>query len=267
MPVVRSDGVDVEVRTSGNGPVPVVFVHGFQNNGAAWSGVMRRLGDRITGVALDLPGCGTSGRPKTLKRCTIEHYARDVAKVIEALGLDRPVLVGHSLGGGTSLRLALDRPELARALVLVAPISTTGLDFLTPEQVDALADPSADDVLALARAAFFRPPSDEDFAVVMEAVRAASREHIEGAARSMAAFVVADELPTLAVPALLVAGDRDRHVPLRNHLATWAGIRRCGLQIFHQVGHVPFAEVPDAFDDVLLRFLAQLNTGQDRNRS
>jgi sigma-B regulation protein RsbQ len=265
MPVVHSDGVDVEVRTSGTGAVPVVFVHGFQNSSGSWAGVMSRLGDRITAVALDLPGCGASGRPDAWTRCSIEHYARDVANVIEALGLDRPVLVGHSLGGGTVLRLALDRPELARALVLVAPISTTGLDFLTEEQVDSLADPSADDVLALARAAFYRPPSDADFAAVMEAVSAASREHIEGAARSMAGFVVTAELPLLAVPTLLVAGDRDRHVPLRNHLATWAGIRRCGLQIFHRVGHVPFAEVPDAFDDVLVRFLSELNTGQDRN--
>jgi sigma-B regulation protein RsbQ len=253
---VHSDGVDLAVRQSGDGPVPVVFVHGFQNSSAAWSGVMSRLGEQINGVALDLPGCGASGRPADSARCTVDHYARDVANVIDALGLERPVLVGHSLGGGTVLRLALDRPELAGALVLVAPISTTGLDFLSAEQLDALADPTEEDAIALARAAFFRPPSDEVFAIVMDAVRAASREHIQGAARSMASFVIADELATLTVPALLVAGDRDRHVPLRNHLATWAGIRRCGLQVFHQVGHVPFDEVPDAFDDVFLRFCA-----------
>lgn len=256
MQTIPSDGVDIVVRHSGDGAVPVVFVHGFQNSSGAWSGVMGRLGNRINGVALDLPGCGTSGRPADWARCTVDHYARDVANVIDALGLDRPVLVGHSLGGGTILRLALDRPELARALVLVAPISTTGLDFLSAEQVDALADPTEADALALARAAFFRPPSDEVFAIVMEAVRAASREHIQGAARSMASFVVADQLHALAVPTLLVAGDRDRHVPLRSHLATWAGIRCCGLQVFHQVGHVPFEEVPDAFDEVFLHFCA-----------
>jgi sigma-B regulation protein RsbQ len=252
--IVQSDGVDIAVRQSGDGAVPVVFVHGFQNSSAAWSGVMSRLGDRITGVAVDLPGCGASGRPADWSRCSVEHYARDVANVIDALGLEHPVLVGHSLGGGTVLRLGLDHPEMARGLVLVAPISTTGLDFLSAEQIDALADPTEDDALALAHAAFFRPPSDEVFALVMEAVRTASREHIQGAVRSMAAFDVADQLPTLAVAALLVAGDRDRHVPLRNHVATWAGIRRCGLQVFHQVGHVPFDEVPEAFDDVLLRF-------------
>ena len=257
MLIVDSHGVKVHLRRQGYGAVPVVFVHGFQNSSATWSGVMSRLGDAITGIALDLPGCGASGRPTASARCTVDHYARDVANVIGALDLERPVLVGHSLGGGTVLRLGLDRPDLVRALVLVAPISTSGLDFLTADQVDSLADPTDEEALALARAAFFRPPPDDVFAVVMAGVRDASREHIEGAARSMAAFTVTQELRTLAVPTLLIAGDRDRHVPLRNHLATWAGIRRCGLQVFHQVGHVPFAEVPDEFDDVLRRFLTK----------
>ncbi len=255
MPMVDSNGVEVHIRRQGRGAIPVVFVHGFQNSSATWSGVMSRLGEAITGIALDLPGCGASGRPTTSARCTIDHYARDVANVIDALDLERPVLVGHSLGGGTALRLGLDRPDVVRALVLVAPISTAGFDFLSADQVDSLADPTEEEAVTLARAAFFRPPPDDVFAVVMEGVRGASRQHIEGAARSMAAFTVTDELPRLSVPTLLVAGDRDRHVPLRNHLATWAGIRRCGLQVFHQVGHVPFAEVPDEFDDVVLRFM------------
>jgi hypothetical protein len=84
----------------------------------------------------------------------------------------------------------------------------------------------------------------------------------------MPAFSVVDELRTLSVPALLMAGDRDRHVPLRNHLATWATIRRCGLHVFHQVGHVPFAEVPEEFDKVLLRFVTNGRVrSADRGRS
>jgi pimeloyl-ACP methyl ester carboxylesterase len=71
-------------------------------------------------------------------------------------------------------------------------------------------------------------------------------------------FRVEQELGSLGCRTLLIAGDRDRHVPLRNHLATAMAIPRCGLQIFHDVGHVPFAEVPDEFDEVLSRFLAAL---------
>lgn len=258
MQSVRSGGLDVVVQQIGDGPVPTVFVHGFQNRGALWAATMTRLADTIRGVSLDLPGCGDSARPEEADRCLVERYAEDVGAVIDQLGLARPVVVGHSLGGGIALRLVLDRPELARGLVLVAPLSTTGLDFLTSEQIEALARPSFEDALALARAAFFRPPSDEIFDEVVDAMRHASPAHIEGAVRSMAGFTVAAELTALAVPTVLVAGDRDRHVPLRNHLATWAAIRRCGLQVFHQVGHVPFVEEPVGFDAAFTRFVSTL---------
>lgn len=109
---------------------------------------------------------------------------------------------------------------------------------------------------ALALAAFRRPLPAGVLDDVLATVRSASAAHVEGAARSMRDFRVEDALGGLAVPALLVAGDRDRHVPLRNHLATAQAIPRCGLQVFHDVGHVPFVEVPDACAEVLARFLA-----------
>ena len=66
-----------------------------------------------------------------------------------------------------------------------------------------------------------------------------------------------DDLHRLAVRTLLVCGDRDQHVPLRNHLATQQGIPRCGLQVYFDVGHVPFVEVPDRFATDVERFLAR----------
>jgi sigma-B regulation protein RsbQ len=53
------------------------------------------------------------------------------------------------------------------------------------------------------------------------------------------------DLAALDVRAILICGDRDRHVPLRNHLATQQAISRCGLQVYFDVGHVPFVETPE----------------------
>jgi sigma-B regulation protein RsbQ len=72
-------------------------------------------------------------------------------------------------------------------------------------------------------------------------------------------YCVESELAGLACPTLVIAGDRDRHVPIRNHLATAMAIRRCGLQVFTDVGHVPWVEVPDDFDRVLFGFLDRLS--------
>ena len=92
----------------------------------------------------------------------------------------------------------------------------------------------------------------------MAVIEQATREHIEGAARSMRTFTCQGELGAIGVPSILICGDRDRHVPLRNHLATHQAIRRCGLQVYFDVGHVPFAEVPDRCADDVERFLATI---------
>jgi sigma-B regulation protein RsbQ len=251
-----SDGVRIAVTRSGDGPRHVLFVHGFQNAASTWAAAMNRLPGGFTAFAPDLPGCGASDRPESWERCTLDAYARDVASVIEACGLVRPVLVGHSFGGGIGLRVALDRPELISGLVLVAPVSTRGLDFISADQVERLIHPIDEERAALARAAFRRPPPADVFDQVLATVRSVSLQHREGAVRSMRDFRVERELGRLGCRTLLIAGDRDQHVPLRYHLATAMAIPRCGVQVFHDVGHVPFVEVPDAFDEVLSRFLA-----------
>lgn len=57
---------------------------------------------------------------------------------------------------------------------------------------------------------------------------------------------------------IVVCGDRDRHIPLRNHLATQRAIPRCGLQVYFDIGHVPFIEAPDSCAADIERFLATI---------
>ena len=247
---------ELAVRQDGSGPEHFVLVHGFQNDASAWQPFVDRLDlDRFTVTRFDLAGCGASSGPDTWERCTIDEYAADLLAVCDHAGGPPPVAVGHSLGGGTVLRAALDRPGAFRAMVLVAPVSTSGLDFVPPERFDTLSHPTRQQQLDLARAAFRHPPAPCDLAALMAVIEQARPEHIEGAARSMRDFTIASELAALDGRVLLVCGDRDSHVPLRNHLATWRAIRRCGLQVEFDVGHIPFQEVPDRFAAAVVRFL------------
>ena len=175
------------------------------------------------------------------------------------LDIDRPVLLGHSLGAATILSAALANPGRFAAIVLIAPASTTGLDFLPDEaSFDVLAHPTREQQRALARAAFRRAPSEEDFRDLMAVLELASPEHIEGAARAMRTFTCQANLIALDVPSILICGDRDRHVPLRNHLATQQAIPRCGLQVYFDIGHVPFIETPDSCAADVERFLSMI---------
>lgn len=246
-------GVDWHVARTGTGQ-DVVFIHGFQNAGSAWTPLLAAMADDpIRASVVDLPGCGDSEPPPTWERSTIPELAADLATI-----LDGPaVIVGHSLGGGIALQLALDAPDLAKGLLLFAPVSTRGLDFVDGATAEALAHPTAETQRALLRAAFHRLPDDETMATLLATIERAHPLHIEGAARSMRTFVVEDRLGEIRCPTLLVAGDRDRHVPLRNHLATWSALPRAGLHVEHDVGHVPFVEAPETSARLLRGLLAQ----------
>jgi sigma-B regulation protein RsbQ len=249
-------GAAIAFEQTGEGDLDLVLVHGFQNDHSSWDPFVGRLdGERVRTTRFDLVGCGASSEASDWRRCTIEEYALDLSGICDALGIAAPVLVGHSLGGGTVLRAALSEPDRFAGLVLVAPVSTTGLDFLPEEAFPGLSHPTPEQQRALAQAAFRRPPPPDIFATLLEVITRATPEHIEGAARSMRDFRCQGELGGVSPPTLLVCGDRDRHVPLRNHLATQQAIPRCGLQVYYDVGHVPFVETPDAFARDVLRFV------------
>jgi sigma-B regulation protein RsbQ len=254
---LRLRDAEIAVYQAGSGR-DVIAVHGFQNDHSAWDPFVQRLDLEQTRVtALDLVGCGSSSAASAWTRCTIDEYARDLIAVCEALRLDAPIAIGHSLGGAIVLDAALAAPTRFTAAVLVAPASTSGLDFLPDEHAfGALAHPPADQQRALATAAFRHPPGDDELSALLAVIARATPEHIEGAARSMRDFTRQDDLSMVAVRTLLVCGDRDRHVPLANHLATQQRIPRCGLQVYFDVGHVPFVEVPDRFAADVARFMA-----------
>lgn len=254
-------GTELAVWQSGSGSRDLVLVHGFQNDHTAWRPLLERLDEnRYRFTSFDLLGCGASGHADTWQRCTIDEYGADLVALCDALDLHRPVVVAHSLGGAAALSATLAHPDRFAGIVLVAPASTTGLDFLPDEaSFTALAYPTRDQREALARKAFRRPLPEADFQALLAVIERASPEHIEGAARSMRVFTCQPQLSAVAEPTILICGDRDRHMPLRNHLATWRAIPRCGLQVYFDIGHVPFMETPDRCAIDVERFLATLS--------
>jgi N-formylmaleamate deformylase len=105
-------------RTGGDEKPKILLVHGFSDSGLCWAPVARGLEDRYDLVMPDMPGHGLSFRPE---RGLAPDMAAVLAELILSLGLERPVVVGHSMGAMVSAELAARRPELARALVLEDP--------------------------------------------------------------------------------------------------------------------------------------------------
>jgi len=109
------------VDDGGSGGLPVVFVHSLAGNSTHWAAQLGHLRRGRRAVAFDIRGHGRSEPPKE-GDYTIAAMAGDVAAVVDTLGLDRFVLVGHSMGGGVALKYAGNHPDRVAGLVLLDPI-------------------------------------------------------------------------------------------------------------------------------------------------
>jgi pimeloyl-ACP methyl ester carboxylesterase len=116
------DGVRLHYLDKGNGP-PLLLIHGLAGQILNFThSLLGRLTRDFRVIILDRPGSGYSLRPDdTLAPLTAQ--ARVISRFCQALGLERPVVVGHSLGGAIALALALDHPDQVGALALIAPVT------------------------------------------------------------------------------------------------------------------------------------------------
>lgn len=112
----------------GEGP-PVVVLHGLFGSGRNWRGVAGALAAQHRVLCVDLRNHGKS---PWIDSMTYPEMAADVLALIRSEGLDRPVVIGHSMGGKTAMTLALESPESVGRLIVVdiAPVSYG--DRLTP---------------------------------------------------------------------------------------------------------------------------------------
>ncbi len=120
---VQTNGISMHYYRSttdgrGNKP-PLVLAHGLTDNGLCWKPIARVLAETYDCIMPDARGHGFSSAPDS--GYTNKEHAADYAGLIEALGLERPAILGHSMGGGTTTQLAADFPKLVRGALLEDP--------------------------------------------------------------------------------------------------------------------------------------------------
>ncbi len=116
--VTLPDGARIHVRDSGGRGQPMILLHGSNSSLHTWEPLKRELGSSYRIVTLDLPGHGLTGATPTHRYDTAEMVAT-VDGVATALGLDRFILGGNSMGGGVSWHYALAHPAKVQALLLL----------------------------------------------------------------------------------------------------------------------------------------------------
>jgi N-formylmaleamate deformylase len=118
-------------RTGGEKPA-VILVHGITDNGLCWTRLAKALEDQYDVVMFDARGHGLSDKPET-GYSPLDH-ALDLAGLIQALGLNQPAVIGHSMGGMVAAILAWQKPDAIGRLILEDPSWNPRDDDITAEE-------------------------------------------------------------------------------------------------------------------------------------
>ncbi|NLJ46106.1 MAG: alpha/beta hydrolase [Treponema sp.] len=255
-------GKKILYRESGAG-YPVVLVHGNTGSSLWWTRIPDLPGARL--VAPDLPNFGGSERLDAAEApgaSDIDLYADYLIAFAEALGLSRPVLVGHSLGGAVAISALVRRPELWASAVLVDSAPPSGL--VTPDAHYPVIERFKTDRALLRSALAGVCPTMNDPAFLDELTDEALRmnpESFAGNARALARFDRSGDCGKYPGPVLVVWGRKDAIVTEAMARATAAAFAKGSLEILEHVGHSAMVEDPAAFREILARVVRKADPG------
>jgi len=248
---------------------PMVFIHGLSGQWQNWLENIPRFAESRRVVALDLPGFGLSEEPQAW--ISIELYGRVAAEVCERLDLAPAVVVGNSMGGFVAAELAIARPELVERLML---LSSAGVSQMDAAKSPVLAAGKVAGLLATSNVAQMRMtarrptlrhwvmslvcrhPSRIKADVMFEGLmKGANKPGFEAALRACLDYDFRERVPEIGCPTLVVWGEKDMIIPVRDADKFVSLIPGARKLIFDDTGHVPMLERPQSFNDCLEEFL------------
>ncbi|MGF6771747.1 pimeloyl-ACP methyl ester carboxylesterase [Paraburkholderia sp. GAS199] len=251
MPIIRLDGARVHYTDSGGTGRPVIFLHGgFGSSSELWQRTIDALPSGFRGLAIDnfLRSDAPPGG------YTITSLACRVAAFIDRLELDRPIIVGHSMGGVVTQMTAVRYPEKLGGIVLVCtgPSMTNHalgralLGQLETEGIDTMREISAH---------WFRELPQPFFDGYVERAKAAPLSAMIDIQASLIETDMRPHLPNVGLPALIVWGAHDAGRTMEHAQRLLDGLRNSVLAEMTESGHSPMLETPEAFDAAFHGFL------------
>jgi pimeloyl-ACP methyl ester carboxylesterase len=251
---VRVGQDQFELTDEGRGD-PVVLLHGFPTSRLLWQSVAPRLSERFRVLAPDLLGYGKSsgGGPVDLA-----SQADALLRLLDVLDLPRVALVAHDVGTAAAQILAVRKPERVRALVLIDGVHAGAWAMEAVESIRTW-DPAKAASLAkvLLRTMRVKDPALREIV--------ASYQGEEGGRRLIRAAQafdprqtesIGEELRKLPMPCLVVWGEHDEYLPLREVGEPLAKTLRARLVVLPG-GHFLPLDAPEALSETLLSFLAE----------
>lgn len=273
---VEVDGMRLHYVERGDGK-PIVMLHGMAAlvQDLIGSGLVDRAAERYRVIAFDRPGYGYSERPRG-RLWTPEAQAELIRAALNKLGIERPLVLGHSWGTLVALALALDHPDEVAGLILLAgpyfPVRRAEPVLLALPSVPVIGTTLANTAMPLlarairpriVRQIFAPDPVPPAFAA-FPAKLALRPSHIQATAGDagllqLAGFRLAKRYAELRLPVAIVAGDEDRLVPYAQAERLHALLPQSSLMRLRGHGHMVHWIAPDdvmaAIDEAAARAL------------
>jgi len=240
----------LQVDDAGQGRSAVLFVHSLAGNIGHWADALERCRTDHRAVAFDLRGHGGSAPPSGRDAFAIEALAVDVAAVADGCGLERFVLVGHSLGGGVALAYAGAYPERVARLLLLDPVGDG--TRLPREEVQPFLDRLASGPYASTIEPYWESIAGPDPAVrarLMRDLRATPRESVVDGFQAAMRFDPASALARYRGPTLAVV------TPANDAPFSLHRVGKLPYRVIGGTGHWIQLDRPEEFARVLEGFL------------
>jgi pimeloyl-ACP methyl ester carboxylesterase len=238
------NGIDVAYDAQGGGE-PFILLHGWTGGRVDWAGVVVDLATRHRVITLDHRGHGDSTNTGDPVTYTFDQLAEDFSAFVDALGVERFDLLGHSMGGIVAMRYALGHPERLRSLILMdtGGAATPGSGKWMQPALDLVAAKGTDAFFEVAKSALGDGPAGD---------RARIEYKQKLAAMDPVAFValgreltthpsMLDRLATLALPTTVIVGENDVGLRSSSDDLT-AAIPDAVLDVIPDAAHSPQVE-------------------------
>jgi proline iminopeptidase len=270
-----SDNVKLYYEEVGQG-TPILFVHEFASDYRGWEPQMRELGKRHRCITYSARGYTPSDVPADAAAYNWRQVMRDAVTVLDHLKIERAHLIGLSMGGYTSLQVALNHPDRVRSLVLAGAGSGAERWYTADfqERSRALGDQFEREGSQSVANSYGMGPSRVPFLLKDPRGFGEFQKHLaehdaRGSAHTSRGFQGGRpslydfdaDIRKLATPALIVIGDEDDRC-IEPALFLKDAIPASGLVVMPKTGHAVNLEEPDLFNAAVGDFLARVEAGR-----
>ena len=245
---------------------PVLFLHGYSDSSFSFSTVLDRLPPDIRAIVPSHRGHGDSDRPACCYR--LADFAADAVALLDALGVPRATIVGHSMGSFVAQRIAIDAPARVNRLVLIGSGATirTAPVLAFHQTVRKLTDPVSPAFIHDFQHGSIAKPVPAVFMdrIIQESAKLPARVWRD-ALDGLVAPDAVNPLERITADTLIVWGDKDAMWSSADQAALAGAIRSSRLVTYPGVGHSPQWEEPERFTNDLLAFFrlkADATSGQ-----